>query len=332
LFGSAFANVQPHSGSQANQAVLLALLKPGDKILGMNMDAGGHLTHGARVSLTGKWFDVVSYGVHPTTQRVDMDQVRALAKEHRPRLIIVGASSYSRGLDFQEFRAIADEVGAYLMADVAHISGLIVTGCHAHPLPYAHVVTSTTHKTLRGPRGGIILTNEPDLAKKIDAAVFPGLQGGPLMHVIAAKAICFAEANTSQFKDYVVRLCHNAKELAASLVARGYDLVSGGTDNHLFVIDLSKKTISGREAQIALEAIFITTNKNSIPNDPRSAKQTSGLRLGTPAITTRGFGLADMEAIARLIDQRLQDPSGETHPYIQDVRTLCQKYPTTPFL
>ncbi len=332
LFGCGFANVQPHSGSQANQAVFLALLNPGDTILSMNMGAGGHLTHGAKVSLTGKWFHVVSYGVHPVTNRVDMDQVRALAKEHRPKLIIVGASSYSRALDFQEFRGIADEVGAYLMADVAHISGLIVAGCHAHPLPYAHVVTSTTHKTLRGPRGGIILSNDAVLAKKINQAVFPGLQGGPLMHVIAAKAICFAEANTPAFKDYVVRLCHNAKGLAAGLIQRGYDVVSGGTDNHLFVMDLSNKTISGQEAQSALEAIFITTNKNSIPNDARSATQTSGLRLGTPAITTRGFQWDDMAVIADLIDQRLQNPAANPVAYAQQVRALCQKYPLTDFI
>jgi glycine hydroxymethyltransferase len=327
LFGCAFANVQPHSGSQANQAVFLALLKPGDGILGMSMDAGGHLTHGAPVSLTGKWFNIVSYGVNPISHRVDMDQVRDLAKKHRPKLMIVGASSYPRVLNFKEFRDIADEVGAFLLADVAHISGLIVTGHHPHPFPYAHVVTSTTHKTLRGPRGGIVLTNDEDLAKKINTAVFPGLQGGPLMHVIAAKGIAFQEASTQAFSNYIGAVCDNAVALAAALSDLGYALVSGGTDNHLLVMDFSGSDLSGQTAQHALESVRITTNKNGVPNDQRSYVQTSGLRLGTPAITTRGFMVSDMEIIAQCIHQRLGNLDGPVDDLVKQVEQLCQKYP-----
>ena len=327
LFGCAFANVQPHSGSQANQAVFLALLNPGDTILGMSMDAGGHLTHGAKVSLTGKWFNIVSYGVHPVSHRLDMDQVRDLAKKHRPKLIIVGASSYPRVLNFKEFREIADEVGAFLLADVAHISGLIVTGHHPHPFPHAHVVTSTTHKTLRGPRGGIVLTNEESLAKKIDGAVFPGLQGGPLMHVIAAKGICFKEASTPEFSHYIRSVCDNAAALGQALTQRGYHLVSGGTDNHLLVMDFSGLALSGQAAQQALEAVRITANKNGVPNDQRSYVQTSGLRLGTAAVTTRGFMAADMDIIAQCIHQRLNDLDGPVDVVVKQVQELCRTYP-----
>lgn len=327
LFGCAFANVQPHSGSQANQAVFLALLKPGDTILGMSMDGGGHLTHGAGVSLTGKWFNIVSYGVNPVTHRVDMDQVRDLAKKHRPKLMIVGASSYPRILNFKEFRDIADEVGAFLLADVAHISGLIVTGHHPHPFPYAHVVTSTTHKTLRGPRGGIVLTNDEELAKKINGAVFPGLQGGPLMHVIAAKGICFQEASTPAFSKYIASVCDNAAALANALIGHGYKLVSGGTETHLLVMDFSGLDLSGHAAQHALESVRITTNKNGIPNDQRSYARTSGLRLGTPAVTTRGFMAPDMEIIAQCIHQRLSHLDGPVDVLVNQVEQLCQKYP-----
>ena len=301
LFNCKFANVQPHSGSQANQAIFLALLNPGETILALNLNAGGHLTHGAPVNMSGKWFKVASYGVDPVTHRVDLDEVRILAQTHRPKLIIAGGSAYPRDWDFAAFREIADSVGAYLMVDMAHIAGLVAGGAHASPLPWAHVVSTTTHKTLRGPRGGLLLTNDAVIAKKIDSAIFPGLQGGPLMHVIAAKAIAFREALSPEFKAYAEAVVRNARLFADDLVARGFDLVSGGTDNHLLLVDLRSKSLTGTTVEIALGRIGITCNKNSIPLDPEKPTITSGVRFGTPATTTRGFGPSDYTKIADII-------------------------------
>ncbi|VAW23531.1 Serine hydroxymethyltransferase [hydrothermal vent metagenome] len=301
LFGAGFANVQPNSGSQANQAAFLALLQPGDTFMGLDLKAGGHLTHGSPVNVSGKWFHPVSYGVHKDDNLLDMDEVERLANEHRPKLIIAGASAYSRFWDFARFRKIADEVGAYLMVDMAHIAGLVAGGVHASPVPYAHVTTTTTHKTLRGPRGGMILTNEAAIAKKINSAVFPGLQGGPLMHVIAAKAVAFKEALSDEFKAYSAQVVANAKVLCATLLDNGLDVVSGGTDNHLLLVDLRKKKVTGKRAEAGLGRALITCNKNGIPFDPEKPFVTSGIRLGTPAGTTRGFGEDEFREIGNLI-------------------------------
>lgn len=305
LFDCGFANVQPNSGSQANQAAFLALIKPGDTILGMSLDAGGHLTHGARPNLSGKWFNAVQYGVEADTHLIDFGQIRELAIEHQPKMIIAGGSAYSRIIDFAKFREIADEVGAYLMVDMAHIAGLVAGGVHPSPFPHAHVATSTTHKTLRGPRGGLVLTNDEAIAKKINSAVFPGLQGGPLMHVIAGKAVAFGEALSDDFKSYMRAVADNAKALAASLTEEGLDIVSGGTDNHLMLVDLRPKGVTGKVAEAALGRANITCNKNGIPDDPEKPTITSGIRLGTPAATSRGFGVAEFREVGKLITQVL---------------------------
>ncbi|MGL4312476.1 MAG: serine hydroxymethyltransferase, partial [Sphingomonas sp.] len=293
LFDCGFANVQPHSGAQANGAVMLALTKPGATILGMSLDAGGHLTHGAKAAQSGKWFNAIQYGVREDDHLIDFDQVEALAREHRPQLIIAGGSAYPRIIDFARFRAIADDVGALLMVDMAHFAGLVAGGAHPSPLPHAHVVTTTTHKTLRGPRGGMILTNDEAIAKRINSAVFPGLQGGPLMHVIAAKAVAFGEALRPEFRDYARATIANAQALANRLKARGSNLVAGGTDTHLALVDLTPLGVTGRDADEALERAAITCNKNGIPNDPLPPMKTSGIRVGSPAGTTRGFGIAE---------------------------------------
>ncbi|MBB5220249.1 glycine hydroxymethyltransferase [Amaricoccus macauensis] len=301
LFGAAFANVQPHSGAQANQAVFLALLQPGDRIMGLNLAHGGHLTHGSPVTMSGKWFDVVSYEVREDNQLIDMEAVRAKALETKPKLIVAGASAYPREIDFEGFRKIADEVGAYLMVDMAHYAGLIAAGLYPNPVPHAHVTTSTTHKTLRGPRGGIILTNDEALAKKLNSAVFPGNQGGPLMHVIAAKAVAFGEALRPEFKDYAASVIANARVLAATLQKGGLDIVSGGTDSHMVLVDLRPKGVTGRDAERALERAGLTCNKNAIPFDPEKPFVTSGVRLGTSAGTTRGFGEAEFARVGELV-------------------------------
>jgi glycine hydroxymethyltransferase len=301
LFSCDFANVQPHSGAQANQAVFFALLQPGDTFLGLDLAAGGHLTHGSPVNQSGRWFNVVSYGVSRDDHRIDYDAVERLAREHKPKLIVAGGSGYPRILDFARFRAIADGVGAYLMVDMAHFAGLVAGGVHPTPLPHAHVVTTTTHKTLRGPRGGMVLTNDEAIAKKINSAVFPGLQGGPLMHVIAAKAVAFGEALRPEFRAYAEAVAANAKALAETLVEGGLDLVSGGTDTHLMLVDLRPKKLTGRAAETALERAGITCNKNGIPFDPEKPMVTSGIRLGTPACTTRGFGALEFREVGRLI-------------------------------
>ncbi|MDA4847056.1 serine hydroxymethyltransferase [Hoeflea poritis] len=301
LFDCAFANVQPNSGSQANQSVMLALAKPGDTILGMSLDAGGHLTHGARPNMSGKWFHAVQYGVVAETGLIDYDQVEALAREHKPAIIIAGGSAYSRNIDFARFREIADQVDAYLWVDMAHFAGLVAGGVNPSPFPHAHVVTSTTHKTLRGPRGGLVLTNDADIAKKINSAVFPGLQGGPLMHVIAAKAVAFGEALTPEFAAYTGQVVENAKVLASTLVEGGLEIVSGGTDTHLILVDLRPKQLTGNVTEAALGRAFITCNKNGVPNDPEKPTITSGVRLGTPAATTRGFGPAEFREVGKLI-------------------------------
>lgn len=301
LFGASFANVQPNSGSQANQAAFMTLMKPGDTFLGLDLAAGGHLTHGAKPNMSGKWFNAVSYGVRPDDQRIDMDALERLAHEHKPKVIVAGGSAYSRFWDFAAFRRIADEVGAFLMVDMAHFAGLVAGGVHPSPLPHAHVVTSTTHKTLRGPRGGLILCNDTDLAKKIDSSIFPGLQGGPLMHVIAAKAVAFGEALTPEFAAYASAVVENAQALASTLVDRGYAVVSGGTDNHLFLVDLRSRGLTGKVAEEALGRANITCNKNGIPFDPEKPTITSGIRLGTAAATSRGFGVAEFRIVGSLI-------------------------------
>ena len=301
LFGCSYANVQPNSGSQANQAVFLALLQPGDTFMGLDLAAGGHLTHGAAPNMSGKWFNVVSYGVDKTTHRIDMAQVEALALEHKPKLIIAGGSGYARHWDFAGFRAIADKIGAFFLVDIAHFAGLVAGGAHPSPFPHAHVVTSTTHKTLRGPRGGLILTNDEAIAKKINSAVFPGLQGGPLMHVIAAKAVAFGEALMPEFKDYAQAVVANANAMADALQARGYDLVTGGTDNHLMLVDLRSKKLNGKLAEAALSRSDITCNKNGVPFDTEKPTITSGIRLGSPAATSRGFGTAEFATVGTLI-------------------------------
>lgn len=331
LFGAQFANVQPHSGSQANYAVYLALCQPGDTVLGMALDQGGHLTHGSRANFSGKRYNIVSYGLDPATGRIDYDQVRELALQHRPKMIIAGASAYPRAIDFKTFADIAHEVGAYLMADVAHIAGLIVAGEHPSPLPYADVVTTTTHKTLRGPRGGIILTNDPDIAKKINSAVFPGTQGGPLMHVIAAKAVALAEAMRPEFKVYQHQVKVNAATLADTLLKGGLELVSGGTDNHLLLLDLRSLGISGRELEKRLDSVHITTNKNTVPMDPRGPQETSGLRLGTPAVTTRGFREEEMREVGELIVAGALDFDSRRDEILRRVAALCEKSPIYQF-
>jgi glycine hydroxymethyltransferase len=303
LFGCDFANVQPNSGSQANQGVFQALIKPGDTILGMSLDAGGHLTHGAKPNQSGKWFNAVHYGVRKQDGLCDMDQVRDLAKEHQPKLIVAGFSAYSRFLDFAEFRKIADEVGAYLMVDMAHVAGLVAGGKYPSPFPHAHVVTTTTHKTLRGPRGGMILTNDEDIAKKLNSAIFPGIQGGPLMHVIAAKAVAFGEALTDDFKKYIADVVDNADSMANAIMAGGLDIFSGGTDNHLMLVDLRPKGVTGKATEAALERAHITCNKNAIPFDTEKPFITSGIRVGTPAATSRGFDKEDFKKVGELIVQ-----------------------------
>jgi glycine hydroxymethyltransferase len=305
LFGCKFANVQPHSGASANAAVFMALMAPGDTFMGLNLAAGGHLTHGSPVNMSGKWFKVVPYGVTRETQTIDLAEVRALALAHRPRVIICGGSAYPRTIDFKGFRAIADEVGAFLMVDMAHFAGLVAGGVHPSPFPHAHVVTTTTHKTLRGPRGGVILTNDDELAKKINSAVFPGLQGGPLMHVIAAKAVAFGEALRPSFKLYAKAVVDNAKVLAETLKQKGFDIVSGGTDTHLMLVDLRPKRLTGKVAELALGRAHITCNKNGIPYDPEKPTVTSGVRLGTPAGTTRGFGGAEFRQVGEMIAELL---------------------------
>jgi glycine hydroxymethyltransferase len=305
LFGCAFANVQPNSGSQANQGVFMALMKPGDTFMGLDLAAGGHLTHGAKPNMSGKWFNVVSYGVRREDQLIDMVALERLANEHRPKVIIAGGSAYSRFWDFAEFRRIADAVGAYLFVDMAHFAGLVAGGVHPSPFPHAHVVTSTTHKTLRGPRGGLILSNDEDIAKKINSAIFPGLQGGPLMHVIAAKAVAFGEALTPDFRLYAQNVVDNARVLASTLADRGYAIVSGGTDNHLMLVDLRAKNLNGKVAEAALGRAHITCNKNGIPFDPEKPTITSGIRLGSAAATSRGFGKKEFEATGQLIAEVL---------------------------
>ena len=340
LFGAAYVNVQPHSGAQANGAVMLALAKPGDTILGMSLDAGGHLTHGAKAAQSGKWFNAIQYGVRRDDHLVDFEQVEALAKEHKPRIIIAGGSAYPRILDFARFRAIADAVGAHLLVDMAHFAGLVAAGVHPSPMAHAHVVTTTTHKTLRGPRGGMILSNDEDIGKKLNSAVFPGLQGGPLMHVIAAKAVAFGEALQPEFKDYARRVVENARVLAAKLVDRGCAVVAGGTDTHLALIDLSPKGLTGKDADEALERASITCNKNGVPFDPLPPTKTSGIRVGSPAGTTRGFGPAEFAAIGDMIADVLdglaangaEGNSGVEAQVRERVRALCKRFPIYPEL
>ena len=330
LFGAEYANVQPHSGSQANMAVYQALLKPGDKILGMGMDAGGHLTHGAKVNFSGKVYESYSYGLNPATEELDFDQIEQLALEINPRLIVAGASAYSKIIDWQKFRKIADEVGAYLMVDMAHIAGLVATGAHPNPVPVADVVTTTTHKTLRGPRGGMILSKSPEIGKKINSALFPGTQGGPLEHVIAGKAQAFYEDLQPQFTDYINQVVKNAAAMADKFnKSATIRVVSGGTENHLLVIDITKTGITGKDAQDLLDEVHITTNKESIPNDQRSPFVTSGLRVGTPAVTSRGFKEADVRQVADLIIQLLEhaDDKAVKEEVAQQVHELTSKYP-----
>ena len=334
LFDCAFANVQPHSGASANLAVFLALLRPGDTILGLSLAAGGHLTHGAPPNVSGKWFEAVGYGVRRQDQRIDFDEVAALAEQHRPRLIIAGGSAYPRLLDFARFRTIADAVGAYLLVDMAHIAGLVAAGAHPSPFPHAHVVTSTTHKTLRGPRGGLILADNPDLGRKLNSATFPGLQGGPLMHVIAAKAVAFEEALRPDFKVYARQVVDNARALAEAMVAGGLDLVSGGTDTHLVLVDLRPKGLTGKAAEASLERAGITCNMNGIPFDPEKPTVTSGIRLGSPAATTRGFGMAEFQQTGRLIVEVLDGlaASPDDNRAVEDrvraeVERLCAAFP-----
>jgi len=335
LFGCAFANVQPHSGAQANGAVMLALTRPGDTIMGLSLDAGGHLTHGAKPAMSGKWFNAVQYGVRADDHLIDFDQVERLAKEHRPRLIITGGSAYPRHIDFARFRAIADEVGALFMVDMAHFAGLVAAGEHPSPFGHAHVVTTTTHKTLRGPRGGMILTDEEEIAKKVNSAVFPGLQGGPLMHVIAAKAVAFGEALQPGFKTYARAVIANAKALTARLKERGADLVAGGTDTHLALVDLRPLGITGKDADEALERAAITCNKNGVPFDPLPPVKTSGIRVGSPAGTTRGFGVAEFREIADMIADVLDGLRANGHggngaveaEVRERVRALCERFP-----
>ncbi|MDE6762694.1 MAG: serine hydroxymethyltransferase [Oscillospiraceae bacterium] len=326
LFGAGFANVQAHSGAQANTAVYFALLEPGDTVLGMSLAHGGHLTHGSPVNLSGKYFNFVSYGLGDD-ETIDYDKVEALAKENKPKLIVAGASAYPRMIDFPRLREIADSVGAYFMVDMAHIAGLVAAGVHPTPVPYAHITTTTTHKTLRGPRGGLILTNDEELAKKINKAVFPGIQGGPLMHVIASKAVCFGEALKPEFKEYGKKVVENAQALAKGLTDRGFNLVSGGTDNHLMLVDLRPFDITGKELERRLDEVYITVNKNAIPNDPQSPFITSGVRIGTPAVTSRGLGVDDMEKIAEFIYLTAKDFENKADEIRAGVNDICARYP-----
>jgi len=334
LFGAAHANVQPHSGAQANFAVFLSLLEPGDTFMGMDLSHGGHLTHGSPVNVSGKWFQVCHYGVSPETEQLDYDQIRELALKHRPKLLICGYSAYPRVIDFAKFRSIADEVGAYLLADMAHIAGLVATGDHPSPIPHCHVVTTTTHKTLRGPRGGLILTNDAELGKKLDKAVFPGTQGGPLEHVIAAKAVAFGEALKPSFKEYSAQVIENANALATQLQQRGFKIVSGGTDNHLLLVDLRCIGMTGKRADQLVSGVNITVNKNTVPFDPESPFVTSGLRLGSPAMTTRGMGSGEFQEIADIIADRLLHPEDKTvaKQCQQRVAQLCDRFPLYPHL
>ena len=330
LFGAAYANVQPHSGSSANAAAFLALLKPNDVILGMSLDHGGHLTHGAKVNFSGRNYTSYQYGLHPETHDIDYDQVREMAIEHKPKLIIAGFSAFSGIVDWSKFREIADEVGAYFLVDMAHVSGLVAAGLYPSPIPYADVVTSTTHKTLRGPRSGIILAKEnPELHKKLNSAVFPGSQGGPLMHVVAAKAICFKEALDPEFKKYIKQVINNAKVMSQTIMSRGIDVVTGGTENHIVLVDLRSKNITGKDLERVLGEVNITVNKNSVPNDPKSPFVTSGVRLGTPAITTRGFKEKEVKLISNWIcDIILNMDDNKKHEEIKKkISALCNKYP-----
>lgn len=325
LFGAKFANVQPHSGAQANTAVYFALLQPGDTVLGMSLAHGGHLTHGSPVNISGKYFNFVSYGLGDD-ETIDYDKIAALAKEHKPKMIVAGASAYPRIIDFPKLAEIAKSVGAYLMVDMAHIAGLVAAGVHPSPVPYADITTTTTHKTLRGPRGGLILCNDEELAKKINKAVFPGTQGGPLMHVIAGKAVCFGEAMKPEFKEYGKHIVENAQALAKGLVQRGFNLVSGGTDNHLMLVDLRPFSITGKELEHRLDEVYITVNKNAIPNDPEKPFVTSGIRVGTPAVTTRGLGVAEMDQIAECmyLTATQFDKADEIR---EMVTAICKQYP-----
>ncbi len=327
LFGCNFANVQPHSGANANLATFFALIEHGDTVMGMNLQQGGHLSHGSPVNISGKYFNIVPYGVNDQTEMIDYDEMRKIALDCKPKLIVVGASAYSRIIDFARCREIADEVGAYLMVDMAHIAGLIAAGVHPSPIPYAHVVTTTTHKTLRGPRGGMILTNDEEIAKKIDKAVFPGTQGGPLMHIIAAKAVALGEALTEEYKEYQRQVIKNASALAQALLEEGFDIVSGGTDNHLMLLKLIKEGITGKELEHRLDEVHITANKNTVPNDPQSPFVTSGVRLGTPAVTTRGFKEAEMKKIAHWIREIVDDFEGNKERVSKEVQELCANFP-----
>jgi glycine hydroxymethyltransferase len=334
LFGAAHANVQPHSGAQANFAVFLALLQPGDTIMGMDLSHGGHLTHGSPVNVSGKWFKVVQYGVNQETEELDYDAIMALAQEHKPKIIICGYSAYARTIHFEKFRAIADAVGAYLMADIAHIAGLVATGLHPNPLPYCDVVTTTTHKTLRGPRGGLIMTRDPELGKQFDKCVFPGTQGGPLEHVIAGKAVAFGEALKPEFKTYCVQVIANAQALAKQLQARGFKIVSNGTDNHLLLVDLRSINMTGKIADALVSEVNITANKNTVPFDPASPFVTSGIRLGSAAMTTRGMGTAEFTEIANIIADRLLNPEDDSvaSNCRSRVAALCGRFPLYPHL
>ncbi len=327
LFGCNFANVQPHSGANANLAAFFALVNPGDTVMGMNLQQGGHLSHGSPVNISGKYFNIVPYGVSDETETIDYEEMRKIALDCQPKLIVVGASAYSRVIDFKRCREIADEVGAYLMVDMAHIAGLIAAGVHPSPIPYAHVVTTTTHKTLRGPRGGMILCNDEELALKINKAVFPGTQGGPLMHIIAAKAVALGEALTEEYKEYQTQVVKNAAALAEALTKEGFELVSGGTDNHLMLLKLVNEGITGKELEHRLDEVHITTNKNTIPNDPQSPFVTSGLRIGTPAVTTRGFKEAEMKKIAHWIRLVVSDFEANKEQISKEVQELCAKFP-----
>ena len=327
LFGAKFANVQPHSGAQANTAVYFALIKPGDTVMGMSLAHGGHLTHGSPVNISGMYYNFVSYGLNEVTEMIDYDEVEKLAKEHKPKLLVAGASAYPRVIDFKRLADIAHSVGAYFMVDMAHIAGLVAAGEHPSPVPYADVVTTTTHKTLRGPRGGMILTNDEELAKKINKAIFPGTQGGPLMHVIAAKAVAFGEALKPEFKAYQHKIVENARVLANALLAEGFNLVSGGTDNHLMLVDLRPMKITGKEFEARLDAVHMTANKNAIPNDPEKPFVTSGVRVGTPAVTSRGLGAEDMKTIARLFKLTATDFENSADAIRAEVDAICKKYP-----
>lgn len=327
LFGAAYANVQPHSGAQANTAVYFALLQPGDTVMGMSLAHGGHLTHGSPVNLSGMYYHFIPYELNPVTETIDMEAFEALAKQHKPKLIVAGASAYPRIIDFKAMAEIAHSVGAYFMVDMAHIAGLVAAGEHPSPVPYADIVTTTTHKTLRGPRGGLILTNNEELAKKINKAIFPGIQGGPLMHTIAAKAVCFGEALTPAFKQYQHQIVENARVLADGLLKEGFNLVSGGTDNHLMLVDLRPMRLTGKEFEARLDAVHITVNKNAIPNDPEKPFVTSGVRVGTPAVTSRGLGTEEMKTVARLFGKVAKDFDGSADAVRAEVADICRRFP-----